>query len=73
LGTDSQVRGSAVPVLLNTSFNENEPIVQTPTQVIDCFLQTGMDVLSIGGFVLHKEEIVRLTENQTAFAELQTG
>jgi carbamoyltransferase len=62
-----------VPVLLNTSFNENEPIVQTPAQAIDCFLRTQMDVLSIGGFVLHKEENVRLSENRTAFAELQTG
>src|SRR5713101_5128607 len=64
-----QVAG--VPVLLNTSFNENEPIVQTPTQAIDCFLRTRMDVMSIGGFVLHKEENVRLSENRTAFAELQ--
>jgi carbamoyltransferase len=64
---------TGVPVLLNTSFNENEPIVQTPAQAIDCFLRTRMDVLSIGGFVLHKEENVRLSENRTAFAELQTG
>jgi carbamoyltransferase len=64
---------TGVPVLLNTSFNENEPIVQTPAQAIDCFLRTRMDVLSIGGFVLHKEENVRLSENRTAVAELQTG
>ena len=60
---------TAVPVLLNTSFNENEPIVQTPAQAIDCFLRTRMDVLSIGGFVLHKEENVSLSENRAAFAE----
>ena len=41
---------TGVPVLLNTSFNENEPIVQTPAEAIDCFLRTRMDVLSIGGF-----------------------
>src|SRR3984885_8119016 len=64
---------TSVPVLLNTSFNENEPIVQTPTQAIDCFLRTRMDVLSIGGFVLHKEENVHLSENRAAFAELQRG
>ena len=64
---------TGVPVLLNTSFNENEPIVQTPAEAIDCFLRTRMDVLSIGGFILHKEENVRLSENRTAFAELQTG
>jgi carbamoyltransferase len=64
---------TGVPVLLNTSFNENEPIVQTPVQAIDCFLRTRMDVLSIGGFVLHKEENVHLSENRTSFAELQRG
>ena len=64
---------TGVPVLLNTSFNENEPIVQTPAQAIDCFLRTRMDVLSIGGFVLHKEENVNLSENRAAFAEVQRG
>jgi carbamoyltransferase len=61
---------TGVPVLLNTSFNENEPIVQTPAQAIDCFLRTRMDVLSIGGFMLHKEENVHLSENRAAFAQL---
>ena len=64
---------TGVPVLLNTSFNENEPIVQTPAQAIDCFLRTRMDVLSIGGFVLHKEENVNLSENRAAFAEVHRG
>ena len=64
---------TGVPVLLNTSFNENEPIVQTPAQAIDCFLRTQMDVLSIGGFLLRKEENVHLSESRAAFAELQTG
>jgi carbamoyltransferase len=61
---------TGVPVLLNTSFNENEPIVQTPAQAIDCFLRTQMDVLSIGGFLLRKEENAHLSENRAAFAEL---
>jgi carbamoyltransferase len=64
---------TGVPVLLNTSFNENEPIVQTPAQAIDCFLRTEMDVLSIGRFLLRKEENGHLSENRTAFAELQQG
>jgi carbamoyltransferase len=64
---------TGVPVLLNTSFNENEPIVQTPAQAVDCFLRTRMDLLSIGGFVLCKEENVHLSENRAAFAELQRG
>jgi carbamoyltransferase len=63
---------TGVPVLLNTSFNENEPIVQTPAQAIDCFLRTQMDVLSIGGFLLRKEENADLSESRAAFAELQT-
>ena len=36
---------TGVPMLLNTSFNENEPIVLTPAQALDCFLRTSMDVL----------------------------
>jgi carbamoyltransferase len=64
---------TGVPVLLNTSFNENEPIVQTPAQAIDCFLRTRMDVLSIGGFILHREENTNLSENRAAFAEVQSG
>jgi carbamoyltransferase len=63
---------TGVPVLLNTSFNENEPIVQTPTQAIDCFLRTRMDILSIGSFFLEKEENTSPSENRAAFAELQT-
>jgi carbamoyltransferase len=41
-------RLTGVPVLLNTSFNENEPIVCTPRDAIDCFLKTKMDVLYLG-------------------------
>jgi len=36
---------TGVPLLLNTSLNENEPIVHTPEQAIDCFLRTKMDAL----------------------------
>lgn len=43
-------RLTGVPVLLNTSFNESEPIVATPQHAIACFLRTGMDVLAIGNF-----------------------
>jgi len=39
---------TGIPVLLNTSFNENEPIVHTPEQAIDCFARTRMDALGIG-------------------------
>ena len=47
-------RITGVPVLLNTSFNENEPIVSTPEQAIHCFLRTDMDLLVIGRFMLQK-------------------
>ena len=45
---------SGVPLVLNTSFNENEPIVCTPHDAIDCFLKTKMDVLYIGNHVLRR-------------------
>jgi len=45
---------SGVPVLLNTSFNENEPIVLTPLQALDCFLRTRMDALVLGSTVIEK-------------------
>ncbi len=45
---------SGVPIVLNTSFNENEPIVNTPEEAIDCFLRTKMDVLVVGNFVLKR-------------------
>ena len=46
---------TGVPVVLNTSFNENEPIVCTPEEAIDCFLRTKMDVLAIGDPLVVKE------------------
>jgi carbamoyltransferase len=45
---------TGVPVLLNTSFNENEPIVERPEQALDCFLRTDMDVLVMGPHLLQK-------------------
>jgi carbamoyltransferase len=45
---------TGVAVLLNTSFNENEPIVDTPQQAVDCFLRTDMDVLVLGNNVIEK-------------------
>jgi len=47
---------SGIPVVLNTSFNENEPIVCTPSEAIDCFNRTKMDVLSIGSYICKKSE-----------------
>ena len=41
-----------VPVLLNTSFNENEPIVNTPAEALDCFLRTRMNRLVLGDWMI---------------------
>ena len=49
-------RRTGIPVILNTSFNENEPIVCTPEEAIDCFQRTRMDVLAIGSFLVVKPE-----------------
>lgn len=48
-------RKTGIPVILNTSFNENEPIVCTPEEAIDCFQRTRMDVLAIGPFIVGKQ------------------
>jgi carbamoyltransferase len=46
---------SGVPVLLNTSFNENEPIVDTPEQAMDCFLRTRMDAIVVGNTIVSRQ------------------
>ncbi len=46
---------TGVPVVLNTSFNENEPIVCTPRDAIECFKKTRMDVLYIGNYVVRRD------------------
>ena len=43
-----------IPMLLNTSFNENEPIVRSPEEAIDCLLRTNMDALFINNFIIKK-------------------
>jgi carbamoyltransferase len=47
---------SGVPMVLNTSFNENEPVVCAPREALDCFLRTRMDLLAIGNFLLVRQE-----------------
>ena len=41
-----------IPIILNTSFNENEPIVESPEQAINCFLRTNMDVLVLENWIV---------------------
>ena len=49
---------TGVPIILNTSLNENEPVVRTPAEAIACFLRTDMDALVLGHHVIdrHAEE-----------------
>ena len=45
---------TGVPMVLNTSFNENEPVVCTPAEALDCFLRTGMDMLVLGDTIVSR-------------------
>jgi carbamoyltransferase len=45
---------TGVPMVLNTSFNENEPVVCQPEEALDCFLRTKMDVLVMGDWVVRR-------------------
>jgi carbamoyltransferase len=51
---------TGVPVVLNTSFNDNEPIVCRPEEALDCFRRTQMDVLVMGNFILEKKSTAGL-------------
>jgi len=46
---------TGVPMVLNTSFNENEPVVCKPEEALDCFLRTKMDVLVLGDWLVRRE------------------
>lgn len=46
---------TGVPVLVNTSFNENEPIVNRPKEALDCYLRTKMDMLVLGNYVIERK------------------
>jgi predicted NodU family carbamoyl transferase len=46
-----------MPILLNTSFNENEPIVCRPEEALDCFLRTKMDLLVLGRTIVEREPL----------------
>ena len=48
---------TGVPVVLNTSLNENEPIVRTPEEAIDCFLRTDMDAIVLGNCLIDRHSV----------------
>lgn len=52
---DAFRKKTGVPILLNTSFNENEPIVNTPAEALDCFLRTQMDMLVLENCVIERK------------------
>ena len=51
---------TGIPMVLNTSFNENEPVVCTPAEALDCFLRTNMDLLVLGDVTISREESGRI-------------
>jgi len=51
---DAFYKRTGVPMVLNTSFNENEPIVCTPEDAIDCFAAAKIDALALGDFVVRR-------------------
>jgi carbamoyltransferase len=57
---------TGVPVVVNTSFNDNEPIVCRPEEALDCFRRTQMDVLAIGNFILTKTASAPVDEDDAA-------
>jgi carbamoyltransferase len=59
-----------VPVVLNTSFNHHEPIVQRPEEAIACYLRTKMDVLVAGNFYSSREQLLLPAKR---YAELQAA
>ncbi len=57
---------TGVPILLNTSFNDSEPIVCSPQNAIDTFMKTKIDYLAIGNFLLCKQEQRKIEIEQTS-------
>lgn len=51
---DAFRKKTGVPILLNTSFNENEPIVNSPTEALECFLRTNMDMLVLENCIIER-------------------
>ncbi len=61
---------TGVPIVLNTSFNRQEPIVASPEQAVSCFLRTDMDVLVMGNYYCHDHNSDAAREAERRFAEV---
>jgi carbamoyltransferase len=59
---------TGVPIVLNTSLNESEPIVRTPAEAIDCFLRTDMDALVVANHVIDRRHPSFPANGQTSRA-----
>ena len=53
-------------MVLNTSFNENEPVVCRPEEALDCFLRTQMDVLVLGNVTISRDKTINKLPDATA-------
>ena len=49
---------TGIPILLNTSFNENEPIVNSPADALNCYLRTEMDMLVMENIVISRDHVI---------------
>ena len=61
---------TGVPVLLNTSFNENEPMVCNPEEAIRCFVRANIDILVLGNHIVMRQNT---TENKLETPDPQEG
>ena len=61
-------RLTGVPVLLNTSFNRQEPIVETPNDAVSCFLRSGLDVLVLGNHYVARNGQTRTSRDANEVA-----
>ena len=50
---------TGIPMVLNTSFNENEPIVNTPSEAYACFARTKMDMIVMGNIVIERKMLIQ--------------
>ncbi|MEO0651588.1 MAG: carbamoyltransferase C-terminal domain-containing protein [Planctomycetota bacterium] len=66
-------RQTGVPMVLNTSFNENEPVVCRPQEALDCFLRTKMDVLVLGDRVIERVEAPVVADTEAVAPALPQG
>jgi carbamoyltransferase len=64
---------TGVPVVLNTSFNKQEPIVARPEEAVSCFLRTEMDALVLGSFYTRDRPIAAVTRARDAFTVLDAN